>query len=312
MEAIGTVKDGSTGKYAQGYWTMGAVILSPNNSQPIPIYEELYPCKKQGGDGLNVEIKRCLQFLRDMDFSADIPRVYDRGGDSGMIFENLHSHSEKFIMRQNHNRNGIWNGKRVKINDIANRIECCHEMEYTGKNSKTAVCKIGITTVVIPRFNGIELRNFKVNLVVCKEWGEEPLILYTNLDESLERIALRVIKAYLKRWRIEELYALKKQKLNFEEFRVRSLQAIKSLDTIITCLLGFIALQADKVEYDDFTLSLIAASKRMSKLNKFLKETKFFLYAVLDGMAEVLSSLKFGILGYAKPPKVYDGQLSLF
>lgn len=310
MESIGTVKDGSTGEYAQGYWTMGAVILSPNNSQPIPIYEELYPCKKQGGEGLNVEIKRCLQFLRDNGLGKDIPRVYDRGGDSGMIFENLHSHDESFIIRQNHNRAVIWNGQRIKIEEIAKRIECTHEMKYTGKSGKTGICKIGMTTVVIPRFSGIELKNFKVNLVVCKEWGEEPLILYTNLGESLERIALRVVKAYLKRWRIEELYAFKKQELDFEGFRIRSLQAIKALDTIITCVLGFIALQADKVEYDNFTISLIVASKRMTKFVKFLKETKFFLYAVLDGMTEVLLSLKCGIVGYPKPSEVFDGQLS--
>jgi hypothetical protein len=312
MECIGTVKDGSTGKFAQGYWTVGAVILSPNNSQPIPIYQELYPCKKQGGEGLNVEVIRCLHALREGGFSADIPRVYDRGGDSGIIFENLHNHDEKFIIRQNHNRTVIWNGKRIKIDEIAKRIVCSHEMKYTGKNNKTATCKIGMTTVIIPRFNGLELKNFKVHLVFCKEWDKEPLVIYTNLDETLERIALRVVKAYLKRWRIEELYAFKKQKLNFEGFRVRSLRAIKNLDTIITCLIGFIALQADKVEFDGFIVSLIVASKRMLKLHKFLKETKFFLHAVLDGMTEVLSSLKHGIAGYSKPPDVFDGQMSFF
>ena len=84
-----------------------------------------------------------------------------------------------------------------------------------------------------------------------------------------------------------------------------------SHDYNLTCLLGFIALQADKVEYDQFTLSLIVASKRMPKLGEFLGKTKFFLYAVIDGMAEVLSSLKCGILGYFKPQEPYDGQMSM-
>jgi hypothetical protein len=94
MESIGTVRDGSTGKFARGYWTIGAVILSPNKSQPIPVYENLYPCNKQGGEGLNVETERLLQFLRDNGIDSEIPRVFDCGFDSGLYFENLHNNNE--------------------------------------------------------------------------------------------------------------------------------------------------------------------------------------------------------------------------
>ena len=60
MEAIGYVRDGDTGKYAPGYWTIGAVALSSENRQPIPVYENLYPCKKQGGLGSSIETAMLL------------------------------------------------------------------------------------------------------------------------------------------------------------------------------------------------------------------------------------------------------------
>ena len=308
MEFIGTVKDGSTGEFANGYWTVGAVILSPKTSQPIPIYENIYPCKKQGGDGLNAEVLKCLESLRSNGFSPNIPRVYDRGGDSGLIFEDLNNNSEKFIIRQSHNRTVICNGKRRKISEIARGIVCDYEMKFTGKNGKTETCQIGITTVTIQHFTNTNLKNFKVNLVVCKGWGDEPLILYTNLDESIEKIALRVVKAYLKRWRIEELYGFKKQTLNFEGFRVRSFEAIKTLDLIVTVLIGYMALQAEKD--DNVTDSLIVASRRIEPIGKFIRETKFFLYAISDGITAVLAQLKCGISHFFER-KPFDLQLSL-
>jgi len=311
MESIGSVKDGSTGGFAQGYWTMGAVVLSPNNSQPIPIYEKLYPNKENGGEGLNVEVENCLQFFRDNGISEKIPRVYDRAGDSGAIFENFHRHSESFIIRQQHNRTVIHNGKNEKIDSIVKNLECNLTMKYTGKGGRTGTCQIGMSTVFLRHFTNSKMRNFKVNLVVCKEWGEDPLVIYTNIDEPVEDIALKIVKAYLMRWRIEEMYRFKKDKLNFEGFRIRKLQAIKTLDTLVTILIGFIALLSDKVEQSEFSVSLIAASKRTKKLYKYIKETKFFFYAVSDGISAVLARLRCGISGWFKPPEPYDGQLSL-
>jgi len=146
MEAIGSVYDGSTGKYADGYWTMGACALSCETVHPIPVYENLYPCKKQGGLGFNVETKRCLQNLRK-NFKPDIPRVFDRGFDSGDIITELTERNEKFILRVNQNRVAVHNGKRSYINDIVRGLVCEHELVFHSKTSNVSKCRIGITQV---------------------------------------------------------------------------------------------------------------------------------------------------------------------
>jgi hypothetical protein len=311
LESLGIVKDGSTGEMEKGYWTLGAVVLSPNKQQPIPVYEEIYPCKKQGGEGLSVEMEKCLQFFRDNKFSKNSPRVLDRGFDDGKIFENFHVNFEKFIIRQNHNRTVIYKGKKVKISDVIDNTPCNLEMEYTGKNGVTETCKIGMTKVIITKFTKSEMKNFEVNLVVCKGWGDEPLCVYTNIDKPIKDIAVKVIKAYLMRWRIEELYRFKKEKLGFEGFRVRSLQAIKTLDLLVTIVLAFIGISADKVGENEYTISIIAASKPVVKISKFIKETKFFFYAISDGICCALSTLKSALSGYTDFPELNSSQLVL-
>ena len=301
MEAIGSVYDGSTGKYADGYWTMGAVALTDKTQHPIPVYENLYPCTKQGGLGFRAETARCIQNLRE-NFDSNIPRVFDKGFDSGNIITDLIKHNEKFIIRANQNRVVVHNGKRSKTNDVARGVVCEYELVFHKKSGKTASCKIGITQVTLPNMN-----NIKLNMVVCKDFSEqEPLILYTNISETLESIAVRIVKAYLMRWRIEEFYAFKKQGLNFEGFRVRSLNSIRNLDLLLTITIGFIAILCENG--GRIMVELIDASKRIPRTLIFLKKTKFLFYAILDGITCVLASLRCGISNlFAPPPR--DNQL---
>lgn len=291
MEAIGSVRDGSTGKFAPGYWTIEAVALSDNNQQPIPVYENLYPCTKKGGIGFKAETKKCLQNLRE-NFDNSFVRVLDRGFDTGDIITEFSDNNEMFILRVNQNRKAVHKGKESKINDIVRGLACESEFTFHSKCGKVSRCKVGMTQIVLQN-----PKNTRLNLVVCKEFGENNLVLYTNLSETLESIAVRVVKAYLMRWRIEEYFAFKKQGLKFEEFRVRSLNAIKTLALLVTIAAGYIAMLCDETKSKTM-VELIGASKRIVKTSVFLKKKKFLLYAVLDGINNVFATLRCGISHY--------------
>jgi hypothetical protein len=308
MENIGIVHDGSTGKLKPGYWTMGCVILSENHSQPIPVYDEDYACKKQGGNGYNAELEKCLEHIR-RNFDKSVVRVLDSGNDSGNTFNIFCKNEEKFIIRAHHNRKLIHKGKTTKLDDVVRGLNCCGSLEYTDKSGKLLNCEIGMTTVTIPKSKALKI-NLKLNLVVCKSHDEKPLVIYTNLDEDFEVLATRIVKAYLMRWRIEEFYAFKKERgLKLEDFRVRSFNAIKNINMFATIAAGLVAIISEKLE-TKMTLSLIAASKRIQKIGDFVRDTKFLLYAVSDGIERVLSKLMCGIRSFFKPKSV-DYQLYL-
>jgi hypothetical protein len=299
MEAIGYVRDGDTGKFAPGYWTMGAVALSAKNRQPIPVYESLYPCKKQGGLGFNAETAKCLKELRK-NFSTEIPRVFDRGFDSKDVVNYLLGNDEKFILRVGQNRVAIHNGKKSYSLNIAQRIVCEHALTYTSKDGIKVQCEIGMTQATIPLYN-----NAKLNIVVCKGFGE-PLVLYTNLAEDIESLAVRIVKMYLMRWRIEEYNAFKKQGLKLEDFRVRSLNSIKNLNLLLTIAAGYIAILSEKPSVSE----LIEVSKRVQKTGEYLKKAKFMLYAILYSVSTAFASLRCGIARYFEP-ETRDYQLMI-
>jgi len=303
MEAIGTVYDASEGKFGRGYWTMGVAALTDNKQQPVPVYEKLYPCKKQGGLGSSAETKNALQFLRE-NFDNSIPRIFDRGFDSQNTIMDMAGNDEKFILRANQNRTVVHNGRKTYIDDVVRGLVCGCEMTYRSKLGKNTKCQIGMTQVVLPR-----MKNLKLNLVVCKGYGK-PLVLYTNLGETEETIALRVVKAYLMRWRIEEFYAFKKQRFHFEDFRVRSLAAIQTLDLLLTVAIGYLGLFCSEVDADSDVIALIQMSKRTQKIFDYIKTTKIYYHAILDGLTFLFALLSVGISGlFAKKP--VPNQLSL-
>jgi len=42
MEALGRVRDGSTGNYGNGYWTTNMIAVAPKTKHPISVYSHLY------------------------------------------------------------------------------------------------------------------------------------------------------------------------------------------------------------------------------------------------------------------------------
>jgi hypothetical protein len=301
MECIGSVKDASTGKFVNGYWTTGATLVGDRHSDPIPVFEMVYPCMEQGGEGFNAVTTITIQNLRD-NFSPKIPRVMDRGYDSFDIMNNFYKHNELFIIRVAQPRNIIHKGKTDSVFTVADRVVCKQKMKFTGKNGKISNCKIGSTIVTVPNKKNTE-DNMKLRLVVCKEFGEDPMLIYTNiLDGDDNEVAVRVVKAYLKRWRIEEYHKFKKQSFGFENFRVRSFSAISNLDLMLTIACGYIALLSEDVQHNQLARTAIILSERLVKIGKYIKETKFLFYAISDGLARLLAYQTTAI--FATPPPV--------
>lgn len=87
-----------------------------------------------------------------------------------------------------------------------------------------------------------------------------------------------ITKVYLLRWRIEEFYGFKKQQLDFEGFRVRSLQSIRNLDLLVTIAVGWIGLISEKSDERAMVSELIHISRRIYGTPKFV------FYAIADGL----------------------------
>ena len=86
---------------------------------------------------------------------------------------------------------------------------------------------------------------------------------------------------------------------------MRSLASIRNLDMFVTIAVGYIALISEKADEKRIVLELIAISKRI------FETPKFVLYAIADGLFEILSKTNKGIADMlCKKPKPI--QLSLF
>jgi hypothetical protein len=97
---------------------------------------------------------------------------------------------------------------------------------------------------------------------------------------------------------------------DFEDFRVRSLNSIRTLHRIVTVLSGLISMMSEKQNETQLVLELIDASKRIY-INKSKK--KFMNYAIADGIFAVLNKSLVGIKNMRLPPKsICSDQLTLF
>jgi len=291
LEGICRVKDGSTGEITDGYWTAGVTALTSKHKQPIPIYNHIYSTEEKDYVSNNAETIKSLEFV-SKHFPKSNIRTFDRGYDGGFLFEYLIPKNESFIVRMVGNRNCVYKGKKILINQLIKRFKGQFTLKFESKDGKKVKCKISIVPVELPDYP-----DKKLNLVICHGFGKEPLMLLTNLESDDKRLCVTITKVYLMRWRIEEYYRFKKQNYGFEKFLVRTLKSIRNLDLFLTVALGHIGVLSEKVDESIEVLEIVTASKRLYGL------ARFTLYAVSDGLFAILNKSFVGISNFFVKPE---------
>jgi hypothetical protein len=290
LESLCKVRDGSTGKIADGYWFAGVSALTAKHGQPIPVYSRVYSSLEGDYVSNNAETLKSLEFLSSHFPKTNI-RALDRGYDAGTVFDYFIPRDESFIVRMN-DRNILHKGEKILLSKLARRFKGKYALKFEAKNGKKAACKLSITPVSLPDYPDKTL-----NLVICNGLGKEPLLLLTSLESEDPRLCVTITKVYLMRWRVEEYYKFKKQGFGFEKFLVRTLKSIRNLDLLLSIAIGYIGTLSEKIDDSIEVLEIIEASKRLYGLSKFT------FYAISDGLFEIFGKLYTGIHAFFdKPP----------
>ncbi len=298
MENLALVRDGSKNVLEKGYPTLNFSMASPKTKHPLPLYNHLYSSKEEDFQSQNIEIAKGFNTVHTFLGKKKATFVMDRGYDRNTIYEYVQNIGHHFVTRLNDNRYLIHKNRRVKVPDLAKRRK--------GKiNFKTEIqgeeysLKVSHIKVKLPVFQDMPL-----NMVVVYGYGEKPMKLLTNHSIKGKDDVLRILKSYITRWRIEELFRVQKEEFQLEKTRTMTLSSLRILYTIMNCLIGHYSLAIEKNTYH--TQVVLARARPSNNLKKI----KFYLYRFIRGVSRILSFDTVGIKYFHKIER-RSNQLSL-
>ena len=304
MEGLHPVHDGSTGKIVPGYMTMEITALTHKTKTPLPVYERVYSAAEAGFVSQDAEILKGLRFLSER-FGRGGFRVLDRGYDANAYMRYFIKHHERFIIRVRKNRIVNHEGKAVNIEALAARYKGKYAFKCT-LHGETVHCKVTELPIHISEFG-----EYPLYLVAVYGFGKKPMLLLSNCRAEND-MCVAVVKMYLLRWKIEEHFRFKKQQYHFEDFRVRSLNAIRTLHLLVSLLAGYMALLSQ--EPDSVISFVLRQAARPIPRSKKRKPKNLFHYELAAGFASLLRKTSANLKAHFPPLRRSDPimQLCLF
>ena len=279
MEFLATVRDGSAHDFALGYWTLHVIGAEVDSKKMTPLYQRLWSAEAPDFTSENDEILRAIDAVM-----AHAGRrglwIMDRGGDRINLFAPMLDRGARFLFRLVGNRNLIYNGKTMLAEEVAKGCRCKHAKTVTrivdGKQ-ETYTLSFGFRKVRLPE------RPEPLWLLVVHGFGAEPLMLLTTERlRSSFKCLWRMVRAYLKRWGIEDTIRYIKTCYDLENVRVLNYQGLQNLMPLVLAVMFFAACVLDH----DMRLRVMAgyvedAAKRVFGIPDF----KY--YALADGLRAI-------------------------
>jgi hypothetical protein len=288
MQYLARVHDGSRGELADGYWTCQVIASELGQSEIIPLYNRLYSLAAPGSIGENAEIFKAMDMVSKAVDNRGI-WVIDRGADRRIIFDHLLSRQRRFIIRLRGDRLVLSRGKEIIVADLAERcfLPYSQTLIWEKRENETAYdisfgfCRVYLPDIPLP-----------LGLVVVRGFGEEPMMLLTNLPlKKNRRILLRIVKSYITRWGIEEAIRFVKQSYKVEDIRVQTYTRLQNMMALVSAVAYFTAVHiGGKLKLATLSAIIIKASKRIFGV------APFRYYAIADGIKELLSRHETGPL----------------
>ena len=281
FEYLDHVRDASSkDKHIEpGYW---AILLegTTRDHKNVPIDLEVFSTKAPEYMGWYETIEAV--FVRAMSYiplGADW--LLDRGFDDVKIMALLNANGRFWTIRQKQDRNVVVAGMTWNMAELAQGLSTPNKawVPYVDKSThelKEWQVRFNSIPVELPGLQGI------YTLIVVDSGRKERVVLLSNRRLRDPRSVARLIRAYMRRWGVEEGIRLLKQKTSLEDFRVRVWTSIRRLALMAMLAYGFAALM---VHYAPKT-----ADQVMAKVKVFIPIVLFPYYRLLDGIAKELSA----------------------
>ena len=117
----------------------------------------------------------------------------------------------------------------------------------------------------------VQITASRKNIYLVLVYGstEHPMTLAINKEIRSKDDVIRIARTYFPRWRIEEYLRCKKQTYQFENFRVRKLEAIDALNFYITLAMAFLAQEELSPETNALKVSIIQEAAPIKEIVSF-------------------------------------------
>jgi hypothetical protein len=284
MEHLGRVRDGSTGKIKDGYWTIKVIGTEPEGVHITPLLNRLYSQRAPEYDSENDEI---LKAVRAVSRAAERRGVFviDRGGDRKKLLHPLLNTEAKFIIRMTGTRHLVYRGRAVRAAELAAGCRMLYtEQVIREKDGKEQSCQIqyGYRKVKLPG------RNEKITMVVVKGFGKKPMLLLTNVKVRRSRKSCYfIVHSYIKRWNVEETIRCIKQSYDLENIRLLRYRGLQNMMVMALCAMYFAA-----VHLGDSIWLKALAHHALKEAKRFFGIPDFRYYALADGIKALLEGFK--------------------
>ncbi len=227
MEYLAQVRDGSTGELHVGYWLCDITGAEVKSSEIVPLYQKLYSAEAENFQSENAEILAAVDLVGGHTRGRGIWAL-DRGGDRRQLLEPLLERGARFVIRSTGKRL-VVDRHRLKgsLAEVGGRCRLRYParvIKIEDGKEKVYELRYGTEPVRLPG------REEQLHLVVVAGFGQEPLLLLTNLPVARDSESLWwIVQIYLTRWKIEETFQLPQTELQPGRYSSSALSALEEL-----------------------------------------------------------------------------------
>jgi hypothetical protein len=152
-------------------------------------------------------------------------------------------------------------------------------------------------------------RRDELTSVLVKGFGEEPLMILTNLAVRRSRkFVWNAVQSYITRWKIEDVIRFVKQNYRLEDIRCLTYRRLQALMVLVTAAAYFAAVYLGlRMKLRVLASHVLRASRRIFGIPDFR------LYALADGIRQFLYSQTQGLKRFLElqdqlpiQPKLFD------
>src|SRR5699024_8366386 len=90
------------------------------------------------------------------------------------------------------------------------------------------------------------LKGKKMTMVVVYGYGKDPMVLLTSKQAKRKDDVLSILKGYILRWRIEEMFRVQKQEFKLESVCVRTLNRLNRLLLFVSLMVAYMSKKTEK------------------------------------------------------------------